>query len=231
MTTIFEQEVKCAVCGSTRSFIVIGSTNAFGHQDLDGRPPEMARSTMFAWVQRCPVCGYCAHTIDEETEITEDWLESEAYQTCEGNDIRSGLARAFYNAAMVLLHDGHIEKAANTLICAAWACDDEDDRETAKTCRLKAEELLRSLPDDEQEREFRMTLRMDLLRRAGLFEKVQSEFGNYRFEDRSARKFARVELKLAENKDDTCHTTCLVFNNSPAWDEVVPVKRKQTESE
>jgi len=230
MTTIFKQDVKCAVCGSTHSYTICGSTNAFGPADLDGRPPEMARSTMYTWVQRCPACGYCAGTIKAKTKINRDWLESEAYQTCEGHDIKSELARKFYRAAMILLHDGKTEEAAESFMFSAWASDDEGDTESAKTCRLKSAELLKEVPDDEYT-EFRITQRMELLRRAGQFERVLNEFNDVEFKEFKLGKKAKVERKLAEEKDDTCHTTYLIFNNSPAWDEVVPISRKQTESE
>ena len=212
MTVLINVDVTCAVCGSTHTFIEAGSTNAFGPADLDGRPPEMARSTMFTWVQRCPSCGYCAHTISEKTKIKQEMLESESYQTCEGNDIKSGLGENFYRAAMILQEEGNIEKAAYMLICCAWASDDEGDNETAKTCRLKAEELLRRIPGHKDE-ESRMNLRMDLLRRAGQFETVLSEFKDSNFKDRVCRKYAEAELRLAEKRDDSRHTTNLIFNN------------------
>ena len=45
MTTIFGEEVTCAVCGSKQTVQEIGSTNTFGAMDLDTRPPEMQRSS------------------------------------------------------------------------------------------------------------------------------------------------------------------------------------------
>jgi hypothetical protein len=41
MTTIHQEEVSCAVCGSAQRVMELGSTNAFGSMDLDTRPPEM----------------------------------------------------------------------------------------------------------------------------------------------------------------------------------------------
>jgi hypothetical protein len=57
MTTLYREKSRCAVCGIATEYTSIGSTNAFGSPDLDTRPPEMQRSTIFAWVQRCPECG------------------------------------------------------------------------------------------------------------------------------------------------------------------------------
>lgn len=65
MTTLYEEKARCAVCGTETEFTGIASTNAFGSPDLDTRPPEMQRSTIFAWVQCCPECGYCSSDISK----------------------------------------------------------------------------------------------------------------------------------------------------------------------
>src|SRR5438093_611864 len=60
MTTFFRQDVTCVNCRKSSEHHVLSSTNAFGSADLDLRPPEMKRSTMRAWLQLCPHCGYVA---------------------------------------------------------------------------------------------------------------------------------------------------------------------------
>jgi hypothetical protein len=50
VTTIFEEEVTCAVCGSEQTVQEMGSTSSFGPMDLDTRPPPMQRGTMEMWV-------------------------------------------------------------------------------------------------------------------------------------------------------------------------------------
>lgn len=40
MTTYHEKRVCCSVCGTGTKFTEIMSTNGFGSQDLDTRPPE-----------------------------------------------------------------------------------------------------------------------------------------------------------------------------------------------
>ena len=59
MTTIFEEENHCSVCGSKSVQAVIRSTNTMGPPDLDTRPAEMERSTINYWIQTCPSCGFC----------------------------------------------------------------------------------------------------------------------------------------------------------------------------
>ena len=63
MTVICTMEVRCALCGTGTKVPRIISTSAFGPSDLDTRPPEPHRASMFARVQRCSKCGYCASEI------------------------------------------------------------------------------------------------------------------------------------------------------------------------
>jgi len=48
MTTIHQEQVSCAVCGSAQMVMELGSTNAFGAMDLDTRPPEMRNQSPVA---------------------------------------------------------------------------------------------------------------------------------------------------------------------------------------
>ena len=62
MTTLFADELKCAVCGITSTHSDIGSSSSFGAPDLDLRPAQLLRSTMPYWIQECPFCGYVSRT-------------------------------------------------------------------------------------------------------------------------------------------------------------------------
>lgn len=55
MTTMYEEDFESYVCGTKSNHMAIGSTNSFGSPDLDTRPPEMARSTIYQFIQRCPL--------------------------------------------------------------------------------------------------------------------------------------------------------------------------------
>jgi hypothetical protein len=68
MTTISQEPIVCTLCGATTVLPVIGSSSTFGPPDLDFRPSEPMRSSLFAWVQRCGSCGYCARSIDFGSE-------------------------------------------------------------------------------------------------------------------------------------------------------------------
>jgi hypothetical protein len=69
MTTFAESGKNCFVCGETNKYIELTSSNRFGAPDLDTRPPEMMRSTIYSWIQACPYCDYCAPDISEGTQI------------------------------------------------------------------------------------------------------------------------------------------------------------------
>ena len=64
MTLIGLNPKKCAVCGHEGKFPVMHSYTIFENSDLDGRPGEMLRGTMWTWVERCLNCNYCGRRIE-----------------------------------------------------------------------------------------------------------------------------------------------------------------------
>ena len=60
MTTIRDQTIECPVCGREVSIYLLMSTNAMGYADLDLRPPEMQRSTMYQTTTMC----YCGNVFE-----------------------------------------------------------------------------------------------------------------------------------------------------------------------
>ncbi len=173
MTTFFERDTRCALCGSVTRFSIIGSTNSFGSVDLDTRPPEMRRSTMNGWVQRCKACGYCASVISEaikgadaviKTAEYREQLCAAAYPTLANSFLCKGItdhaARDFASATWALVH-------------AAWACDDAKLLESAAKCRKKAADMLLIAESHDQRVSGQdggaTALLVDLLRRSGQF--------------------------------------------------------------
>ena len=86
MTTIYEEEVTCAVCGAKQTVQEMGSTSSFGPMDLDTRPPPLQRGTMEMWVHECVECGYVAPEL--EKAVTGDG------QVVASADYRAELAQA-----------------------------------------------------------------------------------------------------------------------------------------
>ena len=124
MTTVREEFVTCALCGKQTLVMLLNSTHSFGAPDLDLRPPEMQRSSMFAWVQRCASCGYCAPNIAEGTPSMKGIVESAAYRALLVDPDLPELARSFLCSSMIFEEFEEEAFAARSAIEAAWVCDD-----------------------------------------------------------------------------------------------------------
>ncbi len=212
MTTLYEQTVKCAACGSENVFTVVGSTNTFGSPDLDTRPPEMRRSTMFAWVQRCPACGYCASDISSVDPEARALTRSEKYLGQLNNDKYPDLANSFLCKAMIDLEAKRFAEATWALINAAWVCDDNNCPEGANACRRMAADMLVQAEDAGQQVAEPVgagkAILVDLLRRSGQMDRALGTI-------KSACASTSNEIilgglayqqKLVEKQDATCHT-------------------------
>ena len=176
MTTLYQEEVRCAVCDEVNTFTDIGSTNAFGSHDLDTRPPEMQRSTIYTWVQRCPACGYCARRLDEAPSKAKTVVESNEYRQQLASADYPDLANAFLCLGLVAENARAIQEAAWASIHAAWACDDAANPEAAARCRLQAVGFIRRLHEQNltlaEQPGADQAMLTDLLRRAGCWEEA-----------------------------------------------------------
>lgn len=190
MTTYAEEEVKCAVCERKSVQTILNSTNRFGSSDLDLRPPEMQRSTMRTWVQRCRSCGYCAADLSTSTPGASERIREPAYRAILADSGLPELARSF--RAQALLTDDATRRAWACLR-AAWVCDDAERADRAVECRLLAAsafEELRPFGPDEPSMTPGLVL-VDVLRRAG-------EFGRAETECRSLAAIAGTQNMLAD---------------------------------
>lgn len=177
MTTDHKAKVRCSVCGAESEFTVITSTNTHGAPDLDARPPEMARSTMFTWVQRCPDCGYCASEVSAVHSGAQEVVNSKEYRDQLNDPAYPELANSFLCMAIVDCESGDFPTAAWALIHAAWACDDSDSPDQAMACRRKAADTLRIAEDHGLRVAGRegdsAAILVDLLRRSGQMEEAR----------------------------------------------------------
>ena len=80
MTTQNSVTIICTLCNKENEFTEIMSSNEFGSPDLDTRPPEMMRSTIFTWVQQCSRCGYCASNISINRPKAQDVIIGQEYK-------------------------------------------------------------------------------------------------------------------------------------------------------
>ena len=141
MTTIFEEEVTCAVCGATQTVQEMGSTSSFGAMDLDTRPPPLRRSTMELWVHECDECGYVAPELEKALVGDARIVGSAEYRAelkCAG---RERLANRMVCRSLLEVAAGNLVTAGWRRLHAVWACDDASAVEEARTQRLVALEL------------------------------------------------------------------------------------------
>jgi len=172
MTTLYEEKIRCALCNSENEFTGIGSTNTFlGSPDLDTRPPEMQRSTIFAWVQRCPECGYCASDVSKSPPGSETVVNGSEYRKQLNDQAYPELANSFLCKAIIDREAHDYAAATWALINAAWVCDDEGRPDEAVVCRHKAADMLVTAEDHGQQvaeqNGASTAILVDLLRRAG----------------------------------------------------------------
>ena len=237
MTTYASQKFQCFMCGAVHEFKVLASTNSFGPADLDLRPGPMKRWTMDTWVQECPECGYVSDIISDYTEITPEFLKSEAYLSCNGINFKSKLAVLFYRRYLIMQKHDYTEAQFDAALQAAWCCDDENDPENAIRCRELAIPLLTEMIASEKEylddmpSDLNQTSRIlvrrteklnnyllmkaDLLRRAGHFDRLIEEYENVRFSDPLLDRILAFEIEKARQEDTNRYSVRDVTMNDP----------------
>lgn len=205
MTTVYEQDVKCAHCGVTSSHMVIGSTNAMGYPDLDLRPPEMQRSTMRVWAQQCPGCGLVAADLAQEQGDIGDLLLSERYCSVRTNGSLPQLTSRFWCAAMVDDDRGDHRAGFHSMLCAAWAADDAHLEELAQQCRRLAIESFNRDPDEVWDSRFQL---LDVLRRASLWSEAEALVNDLQQPTPSPQlsKVVEFQSKLVAERDHRSYT-------------------------
>jgi hypothetical protein len=124
MTTYAETSITCGACGHNFQHYDLSSTNSFGSMDLDARPSEMARSTMMAWIQHCPNCGYCAADASVFDESLRKVLTSPSYQAYLADNTQPPLAAKFICAALLLEAGDQRIEAGRGFLQVAWIMDD-----------------------------------------------------------------------------------------------------------
>ena len=144
--------------------------------------------------------------------MNEEFLKSEEYCSCSNIDFKSDLARKFYKFYLINIFDKNCAVAFYAALYAAWACDDAKDKENAVFCRKLAieenEKIIEGYYDElvTEARETLMVQKADLLRRAGLFEKLINEYSALEFDDTDLRKFITFEIEKAKEQDTACYT-------------------------
>lgn len=206
MTTSRNFDKKCAVCTETSPQTVLMSTSTLGHPDLDLRPSEMKRSTMFAWLQECPHCGYVAYNIEGELKVPSDLLKSDEYLTCRGYDFKSDLAKRFFRHSLISDAEKDYRSQFFSLLHCAWKCDDAEDELAVEMRKLalKSIDKFDAMNDDEADN--LKLIKADLLRRSLQFDELIREFMEVSFDEELKNEVVAFQLELAAKKDSACYT-------------------------
>ena len=196
----------CAVCGETSSQPVISSTSTLDYPDLDLRPAEMQRSSMFAWLHECPHCGYVAYNLENELEVSANLLKTDDYLTCEDHDFKSDLSRMFYRHYLISKAENDYGSEFLSVLHCAWTCDDNDDELAVEMRKIALESLDKIVPETEGEKNNLLIKKADLLRRTQQFDRVIKEFKDLILEDKLQNDVITFQIELAMKKDADCHT-------------------------
>ena len=212
MTTIVHREARCGLCATQSEFLVLASTNRMGSPDLDTRPPEMERSTMRTWVQRCPNCGYCASDVAAPRPEAAAVVSTREYKRQLQDPSYPELANSFLCRALIESACGDYSAEAWAFIHAAWVCDDTEHLEQAIVCRQRAAEAIARAEEHGQqltEQEGAGTaILVDLLRRSGRLDEARRAIAEHRgtIADEIILRVLDFQMWLIDQDDESCHT-------------------------
>ena len=211
MTLIGLNPKKCAVCGHEGKFPVMHSYTIFENSDLDGRPGEMLRGTMWTWVERCLNCNYCGRRIEhvEDERFTQMVYEASYQQLFQNVKEEIELVVAFKAASYLQEKIENWKSAAKFALYNAWIWDDEENEIEAIRARKRAIMLLEKVGPgtlDEEEN----CLLADLYRRVGDFGNAMRwcDIGLKKAEENGNQELYKVlttQKELALIKDQSCY--------------------------
>jgi len=211
MTLPYFDNVVCSVCGTETHVSGLMSTNAFGSPDLDMRPPEMQRSTMEYWVQKCGKCGFCSADLSDESENSQWLIKTPEYISTLNEENYPALANLFRCKSLINESDGNYAHAVMASLHSAWVCDDENLLEQSFSCRIDAISLFKKAEenkDDFSDPEGVVDLIfIDMLRRVGKYEEATREITKRQVhvDDPSLLRIFIYQAILIGKQDRSCH--------------------------
>ena len=214
MITIVPIESECSLCGTTSEQRIARVPTMEGLPDLDTRPAEQMRSSIFFWVQRCPKCSYCATDISLEYPLASQTVRSPAYQKVLHRRAMPEKARQFLAWALIQEANEEYGGAGWAAMHAAWICDDAEKQKAAVECRqLVLERFARQrarlghITGFEEPGVEELVL-ADLCRRTGKFDDAARwvDLGMDRHPEEIVRRGLEMEFNLAQHKDRGAHS-------------------------
>lgn len=179
MTTVMFVNKICYVCGTTGRFAEIGIRNLGRPEDLDTRPGDSQRTSLYMIMKRCTSCGYCAPDITAGQPSTQAIVKSTDYQNLLHDSQLPETANTFLCWSKIKKEAALFSEAGKAILYAAWTCDDGSEfREKAIELRKEAYSLLNhakklNQPFGKTDFEEQLLL-IDLLRRSGSFDEAET---------------------------------------------------------
>jgi hypothetical protein len=212
MTTLFDSEATCGLCGTKSIHTAIGSTNSFGPSDLDLRPPPMKRDTMSYWLAECPKCHLICEDLESPPEGSSKIVSTSRYLSLATDKDVPDLCRMFRTWSYLADQIGMSTKAATSLLYSAWAADDANDAGIAKGERIAAAARFTQLrnsaqPYPEQKGTAELLI-ADLWRRAENWTLALQEAnrGHEVADDPFIKRLCAYEARLIGARDTARHT-------------------------
>lgn len=192
-----------------------GTAGPSGIIDLEGRPKELSEYILRNQLEVCPHCGYIAEDLGERTSITEDVLQSPAYERLKNLEIPQSPS-LYLRAAFIRLAENNPEKAIACYLSAAWCADSLLKPELAVSCRRKALDLIfadnKSFADIPPEQWISV---LDTMRRCGDFDMVITHLTSLlAIEGPTLEHGLDFELLCATLRDSESHTTFELTNSN-----------------
>lgn len=212
MTLISDKNSECGVCGEISTQPDLFSTNTMGSNDLDGRPSEMMRSTMSAWIERCPGCGYCATDLGEFRRGLNGIILSPEYRDILERDDIPELAISFLAISYIAELNEEYAYAAETAKYAAWVLDDTNAIGESRNARLRAISMLdlagENRPPSGESGEGSTLVTIDLMRRTKLFNQAENLIERTAVEsfDDDTLQLMQCQRMFVANKDSSAYT-------------------------
>jgi hypothetical protein len=221
MTTLFDSEKTCGVCGTKSTHTVIGSTNSFGSSDLDLRPPPMKRDTMPYWLDECPKCHLVCEDLESPPEGSAKVIATSEYLSLAKEEDVPDLCRIFRAWSYLADQIGMKTEAATSRLHSAWAADDVSNAAMAKAERIAAAARFSELRDNKQpypeQKGTAELLIADLWRRAENWPIALKEANNgcEIADDPFIKRLCVYEARLIESRDTARHTVEEVGKAAP----------------
>ena len=153
----------------------------------------MQRSTMRAWIQRCPSCGYSARDASQFDDRFRPVMAGATYRSQVTDTHYPELASTFICSALLAEAVGRRDEAGWTYLHAAWTLDDASQDDLARLWRGKAADLFLALLADGQ----------SFVQQSGASEVIVTDC--LRRSGRGDEALPLIERALSHSYDDVIH--------------------------